>query len=200
MVVKTQSSDHLSGSFPESVQLKATFAKYCAIHQNTYFIKAQFRVTNDPWLNTPKVNLHLNTFLRKYQVLSFIDQQVYYHLPYHTNRMGTPHSRAAARASTPRWTQRAALGLESVSCGAPLWLCQSSLWQCQRGALCQLREGWLQKGLVRAQTAAEGCDGSLLPQSTGKILCHNKPQLQEDWRWESHNEPSKLLQLVGKKE
>lgn len=103
-------------------------------------------------------------------------------------------------ASTPRWTQRAALGLESVSCDAPLWLCQSSLWQCQRGALCQPREVWLQRGLARVQTAMEARDGSRLPQSMGKILYRNKPQLREDWRWESHNEPSKQLQLAGKKE
>lgn len=154
-----------------------------------------------PWVNTPKGNtLSLNTFLRKYQGLSFTGQHVYYHPPCHTNRMGTFHSTAAATASTPRWTQRAALGLGSASCDAPQWLCQSSLWQCQRGAQCQQREVWLQKGLVRAQTAMEAHGGSLLPQSMGKILCYNKPQLREDWRWESHNEPSKQLQLAGKKE
>lgn len=131
-------------------------------------------------------------------VLSFRGRQVYYHLPYHTNRMGTSHSTAAATASTPRCTRRAALGLESVSCDALRWLFPSSLLQCQRGARCQATEVWLQKGLARDQRATEGRDGSRLPQNMGKFLFHNKPQHQVE-RQGSRNELSRWLHLAGKK-
>jgi len=120
------------------------------------------------------------------------------HLPYHTNRMGMSHSTAAATASTPLCTRRAPLGLESVSCDA-LWLFQSSLLQCQRGAWCQPTEVWLQKGLARDQTATEGHDGSRLPQNMGKIIFHNKPQPHVYERQGSPNEPSRWLHLSGKK-
>lgn len=116
-------------------------------------------------------------------VLSFIDWQVHCHLPYHTNRMGMSHSMAVTTVSTPRWTRRAALGLESVYCDAPLWLFQSSLSQCQRESQCQLTEVWLQKGLARDQTAGEGHDGSHLPQNTGRFLFHSKPLPGVDGSW-----------------
>ena len=121
------------------------------------------------------------------------------HLLYHTNRMGMSHSRAAAMAS--RWCciRRAAVGLQSVSCGALQWLSQSALLQCQRGAQCQLTEAGTQKGLVRGHTAVEGHDGSRLPQNMGKILCRNKLQPRVDGSLGSHNEPSKWLHLPQKK-
>lgn len=121
------------------------------------------------------------------------------HLPYHTNRKGMSHSRAAAMASRWRCTGRAALVLESVSCGALLWLSQSALPQCQRRAQCQLTEVWLQKGLVRGQTAMEAHAGSRLPQNMGKILCRNKLQPRVDGILGSHNEPSRWLHQAGKK-
>lgn len=113
--------------------------------------------------------------------------------------MGMSHSRAAATASRRRCIGRAAPVLESVSCGVLLWLSQSALSQCQRGARCQLTEVWLQKGLARGQTAMEAHDGSRLPQNMGKFLFHSKPQPRVDGSLGSHNEPSRWLHLAGKK-
>lgn len=118
--------------------------------------------------------------------------------PCHTDKMGTPHSKASATHS-PHSILTAAEGrVWCFPCGAsrrqpPFW------WLNRRGALCPALEVWTQRGPWRDRRAEGGCGRWPVSLNIGRRWSHSRPELLAAGILGSYNEPSTRPRLEKKR-